>query len=253
MGCSARPVRVLRMGRKDACGSRLYEPGKVVHGLGGTYYVFCGDHPTPSPGGGGEDFNRYTVVEGEHSRSCVTSRSEAIDIEFREFVTARSGALHRAAYLLTGNRSTAEDLVQTALIKTYLAWRRIGTIESLEAYTRRVLYNTNASWWRRRSASERPTESIPDTAGAPDRIEETVHRNLMWRYVKALPKRQRAVLVLRYYEDLSEADSAKVLGVSTGTIKSQTSRALGNLRSKMTADGLRATADVFSPVEAHAS
>lgn len=193
----------------------------------------------------------HIVLEGEHSRCCVTRKHESIDAEFREFVAARSAALHRAAYLLTGNWATAEDLVQTALTKTYLAWKRIGTIESVEAYTRRVLYNTNASWWRLRSSSERPTDTFPELSG-PDRAEESLHRDLMWQYVRELPKRQRAVLVLRYYEDLSEADSAKVLGVSTGTIKSQASRALGNLRSRMAADGIAASADVFSPVDGQA-
>lgn len=179
----------------------------------------------------------------------MTEKHENIDVEFREFVAARSGALHRAAYLLTGNWATAEDLVQTALTKTYLAWKRIGAIDSVEAYTRRVLYNTNASWWRRRSSSERPTDTFPDASTGRDPMEASIERDLIWRYVRELPKRQRAVLVLRYYEDLSEADSARILGVSAGTIKSQTSRALNNLRSRMHKDGLSSTVDVFSPVD----
>ncbi|MFD0556005.1 RNA polymerase sigma-70 factor (sigma-E family) [Stackebrandtia endophytica] len=179
----------------------------------------------------------------------MSKAQESIEIQFREFVAARSGALLRAAYLLTGNWATAEDLVQSALTKTYLAWRRIGAIDSVEAYARRVLYNTNASWWRRRSSSERPTDIIPEPRAAPDHTEQTLQRDLMWRYILGLPKRQRAVLVLRFYEDLSEADSANILGVSPGTIKSQTSRALGNLRAKMAADGLVSKTDIISPVD----
>lgn len=167
-------------------------------------------------------------------------------------MAARSSALHRAAYLLTGNWATAEDLVQTALTKTYLAWKRIGEIESVEAYARRVLYTTNASWWRRRSSRERPTDVIPEPQQAHnDSSEESARRDVMWRYILTLPKRQRAVLVLRFYEDLSEADTADILGVSTGTVKSQSSRALGNLRRKLAADGLGSAADILSPMDGH--
>ncbi|MGH8794338.1 MAG: SigE family RNA polymerase sigma factor [Stackebrandtia sp.] len=180
--------------------------------------------------------------------------AESVDVQFREFVAARSAALHRAAYLLTGNWATAEDLVQTALTKTYLAWKRHGEIGSVEAYARRVLYTTNASWWRRRSSGEKPTETIPELTPAPgDTAEDTVRRDLMWRYVLTLPKRQRAVLVLRFYEDLSEADAAHILGVSAGTIKSQCSRALSNLRAKMSTDGMQSLTDVVSPVDGRAA
>ena len=87
-----------------------------------------------------------------------------------EFVAARSAALLRTAYLLVGDWAHAEDLLQTALTKTYLAWRRLGEIEAVEAYARRVLVNTATSWWRRRWHGERPTEVLPERAG-PDRIE----------------------------------------------------------------------------------
>jgi len=159
--------------------------------------------------------------------------------EFREFVAARSAALLRTAFLLAGDWATAEDLLQTALTKTYLAWKRLGEIEAVEPYARRVLVNTATSWWRRRWHGERPTEVLPERA-APDRLDEQLDRDVLWRHVKALPARQRAVLVLRFYEDLSEAQTASLLGISVGTVKSQTSRALGTLRQRLAVEGIDA-------------
>jgi len=159
--------------------------------------------------------------------------------DFRDFVTARSAALLRTAYLLAGDWATAEDLLQTALTKTYLAWKRLGHIEAIEPYARRVLVNTATSWWRRRWHGERPTEFLPERA-APDRLDEQLERDALWRHVKALPARQRAVLVLRFYEDMSEAQTAALLNISAGTVKSQTSRALGTLRQRLTAEGFSA-------------
>lgn len=166
----------------------------------------------------------------------MTSR-DSVEEEFHEFVASRSGALLRTAYLLAGDWATAEDLLQTALTKTYLAWKRLGQIEAVEPYARRVLVNTATSWWRRRWHGERPTETLPERAG-PDLIQEHLERDVLWRHVKALPARQRAVLVLRFYEDLSEAQTAALLDISPGTVKSQTSRALGTLRKRLVADGL---------------
>ncbi|GAA4695692.1 SigE family RNA polymerase sigma factor [Phytohabitans rumicis] len=162
---------------------------------------------------------------------------QQMEEEFREFVAARSGALLRTAYLLAGDWATAEDLLQTALTKTYLAWRRLGEIEAVEPYARRVLVNTATSWWRRRWHGERPTEVLPERA-APDQIEEQLERDVLWRHVKALPTRQRAVLVLRFYEDMTEAQTATLLNISTGTVKSQTSRALHTLRQRLAAEGI---------------
>jgi RNA polymerase sigma-70 factor (sigma-E family) len=161
--------------------------------------------------------------------------------EFREFVAARSGALLRTAYLLAGDWATAEDLLQTALTKTYLAWKRLGEIEAVEPYARRVLVNTATSWWRRRWHGEKPTEVLPERA-APDQLDEQLERDVLWRHVKALPARQRAVLVLRFYEDMSEAQTAALLNISAGTVKSQTSRALATLRNRLAAEGIDPTA-----------
>ncbi|WP_422734366.1 SigE family RNA polymerase sigma factor [Micromonospora sp. WMMD558] len=155
--------------------------------------------------------------------------------EFREFVAARSGALLRTAYLLAGDWATAEDLLQTALTKTYLAWKRLGGIEAVEPYARRVMINTSTSWWRRRWHGERPTDVLPERAGV-DEIERQLDRDLLWRHLSALPARQRAVLVLRFYEDMSEAQTAALLDISPGTVKSQTSRALTTLRRRMGVD-----------------
>jgi RNA polymerase sigma-70 factor (sigma-E family) len=157
--------------------------------------------------------------------------------EFREFVAARSSALLRTAYLLAGDWATAEDLLQTALTKTYLAWKRLGGIEAVEPYTRRVLVNTATSWWRRRWHGERPTEMLPERAG-PDQHAQALERDVLWRHVRALPPRQRAVLVLRFYEDLTEARTADLLDISPGTVKSQTARALATLRKRLAAAGV---------------
>ncbi|MGC5030039.1 SigE family RNA polymerase sigma factor [Micromonospora sp. DT229] len=163
------------------------------------------------------------------------ARSDPLEEEFRDFVTARSSALLRTAYLLTGDWGTAEDLLQTALTKTYLAWKRLGGIEAIEPYARRVMVNTSTSWWRRRWHGERPTEVLPERPAA-DEIEQQLNRDALWRHLRALPARQRAVLVLRFYEDLSEAQTAALLNISTGTVKSQTSRALNTLRRSIGAD-----------------
>jgi RNA polymerase sigma-70 factor (sigma-E family) len=168
----------------------------------------------------------------------VPDDAEFREEDFREFVGLRSKALLRTAYLLAGDWATAEDLLQIALTKTFLAWKRLGHIEAVEPYARRVLVNTATSWWRRRWHGERPTEILPESAAA-DQLEASLERDAMWRHVRNLPNRQRAVLVLRYYEDQSEAETARLLGVSVGTVKSQTSRALATLREKLSAEGVR--------------
>jgi RNA polymerase sigma-70 factor, ECF subfamily len=164
-----------------------------------------------------------------------------VETEFRQFVAARSAGLLRTAYLLVGDWAHAEDVLQTALTKTYLAWRRLGAIEAIDAYARKVLVTTATTWWRRRWHGERPTEVLPDRA-APDPFDEHIERQVLWRHVRALPARQRAVLVLRFYEDLTEAQAAHALGVSVGTIKSHSARALAALRQALAADGVEPAA-----------
>jgi RNA polymerase sigma-70 factor (sigma-E family) len=146
---------------------------------------------------------------------------------FDEFVASRSVALLRTAYLLTGDHGLAEDLLQTALAKCWFAWGRIDGPP--EPYVRRALMTTYATWWRRKWRGERPAASPPERAD-PAGFAPVEDRDVLWRALGALPRRQRAVVVLRYYEDLSEAETAVALGISTGTVKSQAAKALAALR-----------------------
>jgi RNA polymerase sigma-70 factor (sigma-E family) len=162
----------------------------------------------------------------------AVSSADLDDPSFRDYVQARSRALLRTAYMLTGNRADAEDLVQAALAKTYLAWDRIEDRGAVDGYVRRALVNTHISWWRRRRVEEFPTDQIPDQAiadhfasSATDDLEESLRRA-----IDRLPQRMRAALVLRYYEDMTEAEVAEVLGISLGTVKSTVSRAVAKLR-----------------------
>ncbi len=146
--------------------------------------------------------------------------------EFDDFVAARSTGLLRTAYLLTRDHALAEDLLQTALTKAWFAWSRIEG--DPEPYVRRILVNTFASWWRRRWNGEQAHADVPEPdPTAPTGAED--HHDL-WAAMGRLPRRQRAVVVLRFVEDLSEAETARLLGVSRGTVKSQTSKALAKLR-----------------------
>jgi RNA polymerase sigma-70 factor (sigma-E family) len=153
---------------------------------------------------------------------------------FDEFVATRSPALLRTAYLLTGDHGLAEDLLQTALAKCWFAWGRIDGPP--EPYVRRVLATTYATWWRRRWRGERPSGSLPDRVD-PAGTGPVEDRDALWRALGGLPRRQRAVVVLRYYEDLSEAETAAALGISTGTVKSQSTKALAALRRDATLAG----------------
>ena len=151
------------------------------------------------------------------------------DPGFHDYVTARSRSLLRTAYLLTGNRADAEDLVQAALAKTYLAWDRIEDRGALDGYVRRAMINTHISWWRRRRLEEYPTDEIPDQAVA-DQTGSSDLADTLHRAVDRLPQRMRAAVMLRYFEDMTEAEVADALGVSLGTVKSTVSRAVAKLR-----------------------
>jgi RNA polymerase sigma-70 factor (sigma-E family) len=151
------------------------------------------------------------------------------DPGFREYVTTRSHSLLRTAYLLTGNRADAEDLVQSALAKTYQAWDRIEDRQALDGYVRRAMVNTHISWWRRRRVDEYPTDEIPDRPIA-DHAGDSDLQDTLRRAIDRLPQRMRAAVVLRYFEDMTEAEVADVLGVSLGTVKSTVSRAVAKLR-----------------------
>jgi RNA polymerase sigma-70 factor (sigma-E family) len=159
--------------------------------------------------------------------AAAPAPEDAGSVPFEAFVAASGDRLLRTAYLLTRDHALAEDLLQTALTKSWSRWRRIGG--DPEPYVRRVLVNTYASWWRRRWNGERPTEVLPDVA-ADDPYEAHAERRDLWAALGRLPRRQRAAVVLRYYEGLTEAETAAVLDCSVGTVKSQTSRALAKLR-----------------------
>ena len=154
---------------------------------------------------------------------------------FGLFVAARSRHLLQTAYLLTGDRHRAEDLLQTALTRAYLRWDRIAS-DDPEGYVRRILANAHIDWWRRKPWREQPTDVLPETA-LPDASGAVEVRDAVLTALAGLPRRQRAVVVLRYYEDLSEAEIAQTLGCSAGTVKSAASRAMARLRDD---PGLRA-------------
>jgi RNA polymerase sigma-70 factor (sigma-E family) len=145
---------------------------------------------------------------------------------FDAFVASSSDRLLRTAYLLCGDRGHAEDLVQTALMRTARQWRRARDVP--EAYARRVVVNLAKDRWRQ--LARRPAEAPLDIDLAEPRIDTFDDRDVLLRAVQRLAPGQRAVLVLRYFDDLSVEETAAVLGCSTGTVKSQTSRALDNLR-----------------------
>jgi RNA polymerase sigma-70 factor (sigma-E family) len=151
------------------------------------------------------------------------------DSGFGDYVAARSGSLLRTAFLLTGNRADAEDLVQAALAQTYLAWDRIEDRGALDGYVRRAMVNTHISWWRRRRVEEYPTDMIPDQAVVDHSVASDQYDTLR-RAVDRLPRRMRTAVMLRYFEDMTEAEIASLLGVSLGTVKSTVSRAVAKLR-----------------------
>jgi RNA polymerase sigma-70 factor (sigma-E family) len=166
-------------------------------------------------------------------------RSSREATAFTDFMSARSASLFRTAYLIVGDHQLAQDLLQESLIKTYMAWPRLRDPSKAEAYTRKTIVTTAISWRRRRSFHERPMDPLPDTA-VPDPGEAvTTHASLVTK-LRTLPPRQRAAIVLRYYEDLSEAQTAEVMGCSVGAVKSHVSTGLVRLRDRLGANFLTA-------------
>lgn len=156
-----------------------------------------------------------------------------MDTEDREafdaLVELRATSLLRTAYLLTGDWGTAEDLLQTALVKTWFKWDGLRDTGAAEAYVRQVMARTYATWWRRKWRGELATGELPELPGR-DAYDDVDSRHALRRALAELPPRQRAIVVLRFYEDLSEAQVASLLGCSVGTVKSTASRALVRLR-----------------------
>ncbi|MFF4080594.1 SigE family RNA polymerase sigma factor [Streptomyces sp. NPDC087218] len=185
------------------------------------------------PGSHGPHASQSGAHASHGACSPYASRPQYVPYpSFSSYVRARGPVLLRTARSLTANPSDAEDLLQTALAKTYIAWERIEDHRALDGYVRRALLNTRTSQWRKRKVDEFACDELPEqeAAPAPDPAEQQTLHDAMWRAVLKLPDRQRAMVVLRYYEDLSEAQTAEVLGVSVGTVKSAVSRALGKLR-----------------------
>ncbi|SBT45345.1 SigE family RNA polymerase sigma factor [Micromonospora auratinigra] len=163
------------------------------------------------------------------------------DPEFRDFVTARYADLLRTAYLLTGDRDAAQDLVHESLVKVMRHWRRL---DEPMAYVRRTMVNERTSRWRRLGLRELLTAAVPDRAG-PDPTDVVAVRDELLAALDRLPVRMRTVLVLRYWEDLPEAEVAALMGCAPGTVKSQAARGLARLRDVLGAERARLTGDLL--------
>jgi RNA polymerase sigma-70 factor (sigma-E family) len=152
------------------------------------------------------------------------------EADFAEFVASSSVRLFRSAYALCGDAALAQDAVQASLTSAFLAWRRVRGADSPEAYVRRMVVNQLFGWRRRKGWSvEQSYAAVPD-APLASHEQRVVDSDAVWRALATLPARQRAVLVLRYYEDMTEADIAATLGIRAGTVKSQAAAALAHLR-----------------------
>ena len=152
------------------------------------------------------------------------------DAEFREFVRNRGTPLHQSAYLLCGDWHLADDVVQDTLIKAFEHWKRVRSADNPEAYVRRILINEVRGRWRRRERSV-PVAEFTDEPSVSDGTDDILRRDGLRKALLSLPLRQRATVVLRYLEGLSERETAAALGCSVGTVKSQSSRALASLKS----------------------
>jgi len=150
-----------------------------------------------------------------------------MDADFSRFVAERRPALLRFALALSGNGADAEDLVQTALARTAVRWHSIRKKDSADAYVRQAIVRLHINLWRSLRSREHPVAAIPEHVATADDPET---RQVVWAALATLPPKQRAVIVLRYYEDMSEADIAAALGCSRGTVKSQASKAMAHLR-----------------------
>jgi RNA polymerase sigma-70 factor (sigma-E family) len=152
------------------------------------------------------------------------------EANYAHFVRTRTHALLRSAYLLTGDQHLAEDLVQEALARTHRAWLRLERPENAEAYARKVMYHAQVSLWRRPKVAEVLPGEITEGPPGDDLAEAAVQRLALRRALLSLSAKQRAVVVLRYFEDHTEAEAAQLLGISVSTVKTQTARALERLR-----------------------
>jgi RNA polymerase sigma-70 factor (sigma-E family) len=152
-----------------------------------------------------------------------------LDAEFRKFMHARWPVMVRLAYALTGDQGHAEDVAQTAFARAYASWPRVSRAGNPEAYVRRIVVNENLNRFRKHRVAERLTGTLPESS-TPDATRESDERSALIAALQQLGPRQRAVVVLRFWLDLSETEVAAALGCSVGTVKSQASRALASLR-----------------------
>lgn len=154
----------------------------------------------------------------------------APEVDFESFVASHQVRLRRYALALTGNGSDADDLLQTTLVKVFLAWNRMADHEHVAGYARTTLARSYVSAWRRWGSRVSPTDQVPEIPVLRSAADTASDRDLIWRGLDRLGRRQRAVVVLRYFEDYDIAAIAEALGITQGTVKSQLSRALTNLR-----------------------
>jgi RNA polymerase sigma-70 factor (sigma-E family) len=157
-------------------------------------------------------------------------RDGGIDERFAAYVRERGEHHLRVAVLLTGDWHAAQDLVQASLVKLYRAWPRLDTSADPDAYLRRIMVNTHRSWWRARWRREAPAAVLPEASSGEDIADRQALGALVRQALARLPRQQRAVLVLRYCEDLSEAEVAALLGCTAGTVKTHAHRGLHALR-----------------------
>ena len=171
-----------------------------------------------------------TFCAGRRVWVDVTDRTRR---DFPEFVAARGPALQRAAYLMVGDPALAQDLVQEALTKTYVAWPRLRDPANAEAYTRKAITSTAISWFRRNSWNAERSTDLPLDGSAADHAETVATSAALWDALQRLPARQRVAVVLRFYEDLTEVQTAAAMGCAVGTVKSQVFAALAKLRAQL--------------------
>lgn len=152
------------------------------------------------------------------------------EVDFDEWVSARIPALLRFAHLVAGDRANADDIVQEALTSVYQRWHRISQVHDLDAYVRRMIINENVSSWRRWGKRQSPVAEIRHLGSASDLADGVTRADAVWRVTSALPRRQRAAVVLRFYEDRTDREIAEILGCAESTVRSQIHRALAALR-----------------------
>lgn len=159
---------------------------------------------------------------------------------FTEFVRAHTASLFKTAYLMTGDYQRAEDVLQAALVRVYRHWPRVDTMDRPAGYARKVVVNQSISWWRRRSSRE-PLLRMRDEPAWDGRVDDFAEHERVWKAVLSLPQRQRAVLVLRYYEDMTEAEIAEILAIAPGTVKSHSHAAVRRLGELLEEPAVEAT------------